>query len=64
MDESSKKDKKRLAELDGEIKDLRKQLLREYQDDLEDEDDYDEYDADMRELLSEKYRLEKRLKKK
>jgi hypothetical protein len=71
-DESSKKDKKRLAELEGEIKDLRKQLLREYQDDLDDEDDYDEYDADdyvsddddMRELLSEKYRLEKRLKKK
>ena len=75
VDESSKKDtstKKRLAELEGEIKNMRKQLLKEYRDDLEDEDDYDADDADdyvaddddMRKLLDEKYRLTKRLKKK
>ena len=62
----------RLDELEDEIKDLRKRLLREYQDYLEDGDEYDSDDADdfvsddddMSKLLSEKYRLEKRLKKK
>jgi hypothetical protein len=70
LGKSDRADLERLDELQDEIKDLRKQLIREYKADLDDDEEYDDDDAeayveddeDMRKLLDEKYKLSKRVK--